>query len=120
MAQPYAARAAMAKQAARLLEAELQNPPTLVQIAEAAGCSTFQLSRMFQEIIGMSIPEFLRKKRMAKATQLLRDTTLNVGVIASDVGYHSLSAFTRAFAREIGQTPDRYRTSIAPHRDTEG
>lgn len=93
-----------------LLERDLENPPTLEMLAAEVGCGAFHLSRLFGKITGVTIPEFLRQKRMERAALLLRTTDQSVSEIALNVGYESFSAFTRGFVRVHGLTPSRFRS----------
>ena len=91
-----------------LLERDLENPPTLEMLAEDAGCSTFHLSRTFTEGAGMSIPKFVRTRRIERAAMLLRTGKGNVTTVAMAVGYSSLSAFNKAFVEQMGCCPGLY------------
>lgn len=46
---------------------------------------------------------------MHRAGELLRSTGHNIGDVAFAVGYYSISAFSRAFSREMGMTPSEFR-----------
>ena len=77
-------------------------------LADEVGCSTFYLSRIFAQEAGVSIPKFLRMKRIEKAAELIRTGRMNVTEAAMEVGYSSLSAFTKAFVEQIGCCPGLY------------
>ena len=91
-----------------LIERDLENPPSLPMLAEEAGCSPFHLSRIFTQESGVSIPKFLRMKRMEKAGELLKLGRANVTEAALTVGYASLSAFNKAFLEYFGCCPGLY------------
>ncbi|RBP48230.1 helix-turn-helix protein [Roseimicrobium gellanilyticum] len=78
-------------------------------MAKDVGLTTFQLSRLFGRVVGKSMPALLRERRMHRAAELLRSTGHNIGDVAFAVGYYSISAFSRAFSREMGMTPSEYR-----------
>ena len=92
-----------------LLERDLHNPPTLEMLAEAVECGPFYLSRLFATLVGQSIPEVIRQRRVQWAARLLTSGRDSVSEIALRVGYESFGAFTRAFTREMGVTPSAYR-----------
>ncbi|MFQ3671870.1 MAG: AraC family transcriptional regulator [Verrucomicrobiia bacterium] len=92
-----------------LLERDLENPPSLNQLAAAVGCSPFSLSRWFAQETGLSIPAHLRRLRIDKAARLLAQGGLNVTEAAMAVGYSSLSAFNTAFVQQIGCCPGLYQ-----------
>ena len=99
----------LAERAASLLLQDIANPPSLEALAREVGLTTFQLSRIFGTFLGHTIPGLLRRHRMDRAAEALRETRSGVGEIAVSVGYHSMSAFCRAFERELKMTPSEYR-----------
>jgi AraC family transcriptional regulator len=91
-----------------LIERDLENPPSLEMLAREVDCSPFYLSRLFSDDTGMSIPKYLRLKRVEKAADWMRSRGLNVTEAAMAVGYSSLSAFQKAFAERFGTSPGTY------------
>lgn len=91
-----------------LLERDIENPPSLEMLAREAECSPFYLSRLFSEEAGVSIPKYLRMKRVERAADLLRGEGMSVTDAAMAVGYSSLSAFQRAFVERFGMPPGRF------------
>jgi len=94
--------------AKELLVRDLANPPSLEQLGTEVGCSPFYLSRMFSREVGLTIPQFLRNIRMERAAELLRSGAFNVSEAATEVGYSSLSHFSKAFCETIGCCPVLY------------
>ncbi|RBP39050.1 AraC-like DNA-binding protein [Roseimicrobium gellanilyticum] len=95
--------------ARQMIDADIVNPPSLSEIAMAAGLSPFQMSRLFYRVNGVSIPEYIRRLRVDAAEELLKSTQLNIGEVAVRVGYKSMAAFSRAFLRERGKNPSALR-----------
>src|SRR5213075_587783 len=91
-----------------LLARDLANPPTLEVLGREVGCSPFYLSRSFSREVGLTIPQYLRKLRMERAAELLRMGHHNVTEAATEVGYSSLSHFSKAFCETIGCSPVLY------------
>ena len=91
-----------------LLVRDLANPPTLEMLGQEVGCSPFYLSRIFSREVGLTIPQFLRNVRMERAAELLRSGRYNVTEAATEVGYSSLSHFSKAFCETIGCCPVLY------------
>ena len=58
---------------------------------------------------GMGISDYIQEQRMKKAKKLLRETDNMISAIAASVGYADANYFTRAFKRETGMTPKKYR-----------
>jgi AraC family transcriptional regulator len=91
-----------------LLARDLVNPPTLEMLGQEVGCSQFYLSRIFSREVGLTIPQYLRNLRMERAAELLRTGRYNVTEAATEVGYSSLSHFSKAFCETIGCCPVLY------------
>jgi len=91
-----------------LLARDLANPPTLEMLGHEVGCSPFYLSRIFSREVGLTIPQYLRNLRMERAAELLRTGRYNVTEAATEVGYSSLSHFSKAFCETIGCCPVLY------------
>ena len=91
-----------------LLERDIENPPSLDMLAKEVQCSSFYLSRIFVQQTGMSIPRYLRIKRVERAAELLRSGKMNVTEAAMTVGYSSLSSFNKAFVERFGCCPGLY------------
>ena len=96
------------ERAKELLARDLVNPLTLEALGQEVGCSPFYLSRMFSREVGLTIPQYLRKLRMERAAELLRTGRYNVTEAATEVGYSSLSHFSKAFCETIGCCPVLY------------
>src|SRR6266702_2825153 len=91
-----------------LLARDLANPPALETLGQEVGCSPFYLSRIFSREVGLTIPQYLRNLRMERAAELLRTGRYNVTEAATEVGYSSLSHFSKAFCETIGCCPVLY------------
>ncbi|MDQ6810100.1 MAG: AraC family transcriptional regulator, partial [Verrucomicrobiota bacterium] len=91
-----------------LLARDVANPPTLESLGQEVGCSPFYLSRSFSREVGLTIPQYLRNLRMERAAELLRSGRYNVTEAATEVGYSSLSHFSKAFCETIGCCPVLY------------
>lgn len=96
------------ERAKELLARNLAQPPTLEALGREVGCSPFYLSRSFSREVGLTIPQYLRKLRMERAAELLRMGHHNVTEAATEVGYSSLSHFSKAFCETIGCCPVLY------------
>ncbi|WP_329057970.1 AraC family transcriptional regulator [Amycolatopsis sp. NBC_01480] len=93
------------------LHAEPARPWTTTTLASALGVSRATLSRRFPAATGQSPAAYLTQWRMDLAAVRLRETRDPVESVADGVGYQSVPAFSRAFARSHGVTPGRYRTA---------
>ncbi len=91
-----------------LLAADLEHPPNLEELGRRVGCSAWYLSRTFSAEMGMTIPQYLRRRRLERAAELLRSGRYNVTEAALAVGYSSLSHFSQAFHEHFGCCPGLY------------
>lgn len=98
----------------KILRERLAEPPTLEALGREVGCSSFYLSRTFSQEMGMTIPQYLRKLRMERAAELLRNGRHNVTEAALEVGYSSLSHFSQAFCQVMGCCPGLYPLKLKP------
>lgn len=67
------------------------------------------LSKLFRKQEGMTIGEYITKKRMQLAAQLLKNTDLAVADISQRVGITDASYFIKTFKKAQGLTPQQYR-----------
>jgi AraC-like DNA-binding protein len=81
---------------------------TVQELAEAAVLSRSAFSARFSELVGEPPMTYLTRWRMLRATRLLKNE-VGMNVIADQLGYESEAAFRKAFKREIGIPPARYR-----------
>ncbi|MCR4688251.1 MAG: response regulator [Saccharofermentans sp.] len=82
---------------------------SLDSVAEAINISANYLSALFSNKVGLSFVEYVTKKRMAKAKQLLRMTSKKAGDIACEIGYKDPRYFSFVFKKYQGCTPSQYR-----------
>ena len=88
----------------RLVE-NLEAPPTLAELARAAGFSETRLKSAFKTLFGTSVFAHLREARMEEARRLLVEEHLNVSEAAIRVGYSNPSKFAAAFRKQFGLSP---------------
>ena len=87
---------------------------TLGALSERLGYSEFYTTRKFREIAGMSLREYLYRRKLAFALKEVRDSERSLLEIALDYGFSSHEAFTRAFKNAYGVTPSTYRNEPRP------
>ena len=91
------------------LEEHLGDPLDWEALARKAGCSSFQLQRMFPYLTGMTLPEYVRRRRMTRAAAALLAGAARVAEVALRYGYESPTAFNRAFKAVHGVAPSAAR-----------
>lgn len=95
--------------AASFIEVRLFAPIALQDVVEVAGGSLSELHRLFTSVYGVSLASYVRWRRLSEAARMLRKTTLGVLDIALRCQYQSQAAFSRAFRRQFGEAPGRFR-----------
>lgn len=96
----------------RLMHDNPAHPWSLEQLATEAGASRASLARRFQELVGEAPMTFLKNWRMALAADLLCQPDETVSTVAEKVGYATPFAFSAAFKRVRGISPNEHRTSM--------
>lgn len=81
------------------------------ELAGASGYSMNQFTRVFRTLFHMKPIEFLMRLRLARASRLLRSAEKPIVEIAIECGFYDQSSFTKAFRKQFGVTPNRYRRS---------
>ena len=103
-AQPEAVSAAR-----RYLDEHLDEKITLDEVASHVGISPFHFCKVFKDNTGMTLTEYVNRRRVEQAKHRLLHPDARVTEIAFDIGFQSLSQFNRSFARYVGMSPTQYR-----------
>ena len=93
-----------------LLHSRVAHPWTIADLADEVGISRSGLVERFTRYLAEPPMTYLTRWRLQLAVKSLERTSRGVADIAANVGYESEAAFSRAFKREFGQPPGRYRT----------
>jgi AraC family transcriptional regulator len=97
-----------------LIDENIEESLTLLQISEKIGYSPYYCSRQFHEKTGMTIREYTAGRKLCFAARDLRDTDERILDIAFKYGFLSQEAFTRAFKEKFDITPAFYRRCPGP------
>jgi AraC-like DNA-binding protein len=90
---------------------QLTTPPTIRQVARAAGMNETTLKKGFKAIFGETPFDFSVRCRMQHALTLLREQSMPVARVAEAVGYRHQTSFATAFLRHFGMRPKDVRRS---------
>lgn len=91
------------------IEANYQKGITLSDVAEAVGYSAAYLTNRVAKITGETVNSWIVKRRMAAARYLLKNTSLNIEQIATNVGYQNACHFSRQFRQHHKIPPQAWR-----------
>lgn len=83
-------------------------------VAEMVGSNSTYISKVINTFAAVSFPNYINNYRISEAIDIISDinTDSQLKDIASDVGYTSFSTFYRAFIKETGCSPSKYREEI--------
>lgn len=93
------------------VEANLERPLHLRDLAARAGLSVYHFARAFRTTSGVTPRAFIEARRVERAKHLIEGSTRSLADIAVAVGFGSQSRLTVAFRRQTGSTPARFRTA---------
>lgn len=91
------------------IDAHLADDLTLTRLAQVGGFNASYLSRLFKQLMGVGVSDYILRKRMELARRLLSDTNTRIQDVAAQTGYLSAHSFTRAFRAETGISPTEWR-----------
>jgi len=98
------------ERALRVMHDDPAHAWTMEELAARAGTSRASLARRFRQLVGEPPMTFLKNWRMALAADLLCEPGETVGTVAEKVGYATPFAFSAAFKRVRGVSPQEHRT----------
>jgi transcriptional regulator GlxA family with amidase domain len=89
-------------------------PWTVANLAERVGVSRSVLAERFKHYLGDPPMTYLSRWRLQLGARMLTSTSYSVARISGEVGYESEPSFNRAFKREFGSPPARFRLRARP------
>lgn len=118
LARQWSSRPGERKENGRLTPAQLRRTietieegrtQTIASLAGEAGLGSHQFTRLFRQTTGQSPYQYIVKRRLDKARDLLEASRLPLAQIALEVGFASQSHFASAFRKHFRSTPSRFR-----------
>lgn len=100
--------------AAVYIEEHLTTPISYEALSRIAGCSVYEFSRIFSFMTGMSVSEYIRRRRLSQAVFDLQNSHAKIVDIAFRYCYESPTTFTRAFKELHGTAPSAVRKMPVP------
>ncbi|MCW3097553.1 MAG: transcriptional regulator, AraC family [Chthonomonadaceae bacterium] len=91
------------------MEANLSQPLTIPQIARQACLSTHHFLRMFKQVFQETPHQYLTRRRMERARQMLLRSDVSVTQICFALGFESLGSFSTLFRARTGLSPEQFR-----------
>ncbi|PYI55589.1 response regulator [Paenibacillus flagellatus] len=98
------------QKAHRYIEAHVSTDISLNAIADHVGLNPSYFSRLYKQMTGIGLSDYINDYRNLKAKELLLGSGMKVNEIAAALGYNSGLAFIRFFKKRNGSTPQEFRT----------
>ncbi len=99
--------------AKQYINANLEERITLDEVAAHVCVSPYYFCKIFKQATGMTLTEFVNRRRIERAKRKLLVPHARVTEVAYDVGYQSLSQFNRSFLKYVGMSPTQFRERSA-------
>jgi AraC-like DNA-binding protein len=99
------------KRAIDYVEAHLAEPVSLADVAYAAGLTRMHFAAQFRAATGLRPHEYLLRRRVERAQEMLAGSHVSVVDVALSVGFQTQSHFTSVFKTYVGQPPHAWRSA---------
>ncbi|MHC1723841.1 MAG: helix-turn-helix domain-containing protein [Aminipila sp.] len=93
------------------IEEHLSEEIKIDNLAQIASLSQFYYQRLFSYLVKRPVNEYIKLRRLAKASEALRENNKRILDIALEFGFSYHETFTRAFKEAFGMTPEEYRAN---------
>ncbi len=105
----------------KYIDREYMQIQSVRDIASQLSYSEYYLSHLFKEKMGITIKEYINKKKIMYAAELLVTSNSTVEQLSEQFGFSRSFTFRRAFKQYIGMTPSEYRnrTNLVPKDSTD-
>ena len=111
--------AEMAIKAAEYMDVHYNEKISLTELSDIFFIDPFHLHRCFKRHYGKTLMDYQHEVRTRHAKTLLRHSEHSLSYIAEEIGYSSLSHFSRAFKKIEGETPSHYKNHPGPNHKTD-
>src|SRR5512138_800024 len=97
------------QRAREIMDAQYAQPLDLDELARIASFSRYHFLRAFRRAFHATPHEYVTRKRIERAKELLAENELTVTEICFEVGFESLGSFSSLFHKIVGWSPSIYR-----------
>lgn len=97
------------------IEENLQTEITAAELADMAGFSLFHYYRLFQQATGLSVMQYIQRRRLLHGIYAMRQGMSKTDA-ALRYGFDTYAGFYKAFCREFGSTPSEFLASSRAKR----
>lgn len=100
------------------IDAQLDRPLNLDEISRRAHFSRYHFIRLFHKMFQETPYQYLKRRRIERAKEMLANSDLSVTEICFEVGFESLGSFSAIFHKVVGWSPSLYRARVFEQRRT--
>lgn len=102
---------AQVREALQFVDSHLGEAITMREVAEHIHTNASYFSVLFKEQTGLTFSDYLTRRRIQRAKELLTNTQLSIADIAEQVGYQTAKYFVKVFRSHENLSPSQYRQS---------
>jgi len=102
---------AQVREALQFVDSHLGEAITMREVAEHIHANASYFSVLFKEQTGLTFSDYLTRRRIQRAKELLTNTQLSVAEIAEQAGYQTAKYFVKVFRSHENKSPSQYRQS---------
>ena len=95
------------------IEGHLNDKITIADLAELVALSRFHFIRAFKKSVGIPPHQFIMRRRVDRAKEMLTDGHFSVTEVALGAGFNGLTQLTRVFRQVVGVTPSTFRRDLS-------
>ncbi|MCK9858387.1 response regulator [Paenibacillus sp. ATY16] len=106
------------KEAIQYLDERMHEPVTMRDIADHLHMNASYFSVLFKEQTGLTFSDYLTRRRVQRAKELLTNTRLSINEIAEKAGYQTAKYFVKVFRSHEGVSPGQYRKNVSHAEET--
>lgn len=99
-------------EAQRIIMKQLQNPPSIKDLARQVGINELKLKKGYKQLFHTTVYHHIRQERLNLAKVLLAEGKWNVGEVAQQVGYVNKSHFALKFKEKFGMFPKQFQQNL--------
>ena len=93
----------------RFVDREYLNIESVKDISESLSYSEYYISHLFSEKMGVTVKEYITRKKVSHACELLKTSPLGIEEISEHLNFSSSHSFRRAFKKITGVSPREYK-----------
>lgn len=97
------------QQSVDYIEENIKEELSIEELANVSYLSMYYFQKLFSRLVGKTVKEYIKARRVANAKPLLKATNLRIADIALEYGFNSHESFTKAFKEIYCITPEAYR-----------